>query len=211
MALSVVIQNSDRRALAAFTSSDDADTYVTASGASTHSKVDLTDSQQGDEDHNSILGKTVSASGVVAAYTMTGVALRNYRRNQCYDLIRQGYEDMPLLSTAESDTRDLMVKYLRHCYAAAATDSNMDNPMRFGEVESACKGGDIEGGMPGFWEHLVITTAAQTAWSTALDDSVRVVSSPNSSGGVSAKSAILPATWATSADYNPVRARRRKE
>ena len=208
MALSVV-RGDGNRVIAAYAEVADANI---ASGAQTGTSViTLTDGQQGDETRNSIIGKVVSNAGVVSAYNRAGNALRDYRRNQCYDLIRQGYDDMPLLSTAESDTQDLMVKYLRHCYAAAATDSNMDNPMRFGEVESACKGGDIEGGMPGFWEHLVITTAAQTAWSTALDDSVRVVSSPNSSGGVSAKSAILPATWATSADYNPVRARRRKE
>ena len=204
MALSVV-RGDGNRVIAAYAESADANTAAGAQSGT--SVVTLTDSQQGTETRGSIIGKVVSDAGVVSAYVRRGNALRDYRRNQCYDLIADGLASVPSVSAEEdSDATGVIHKYLRHCFAAAATDSNMTNPMRFGEVESACKGGDLKQGMPEFFRVIVTDATARAAWNTALAPGVRVLSSPTASGGVSAKSATLPSDWATNAAYHAVQA-----
>ena len=204
MALSVV-RGDGNRVIAAYAEAADANT---ASGAQTGtSVVTLTDQQQGDENRNSIIGKVVSNAGAVSAYNRTGNALRDYRRGVCYDLIEAALGAVPpVAAEADADATTVIHKYLRMCYAAAATNANMTNQARFNEVEEACKGGDLTKGMPQFFRLLVTDETTRTAWSTALADTVRAISSPTSTGAVSGKTASLPATWATSGDYHAVRA-----
>ena len=211
MALHVVVQTSDRRVVAAFTQSADAATYNTASGAG-HATVAVSDAQQGDDDVNSILGKTVSATGVVAAYSRTGNVRRLYRRAQCYDLIAEALNAAPAIAVKEDEAAStVMHKYLRACFAAASLDTNMDNATRFGEVEEMAKGGALEGGMPEFFRLIVVDEPTRTAWATALLDTVRVISVPDSSGGVVAKTAALQNDWHSNAAYHAIRAYARSD
>lgn len=204
MAITVVRQTSDNRVVAAFAESDDATTYSTASGSG-HDTVTLSDAQQGTETANSLMGKVVSNAGVVSAYNRAGNALRDYRREQCYQLIEEALGSVPpVAAESDADASGIIHKYLRMCYAAAATNANMTNAARFGEVEAACKGGDLAKGMPDFFRRLVTDSTVSSAWSTALGDAT-VLQSPNAAGGVVAKTAGLPSDWATNAAYHAVR------
>ena len=204
MALSVV-RGDGNRAIAAYAEAADANI---ASGAQTGtSVVTLTDEQQGDETRNSIIGKVVSNAGVVSAFRLAGNDLRDHRRSLCFDLIEAALGSVPpVAAEADADATTVIHKYLRMCYAAAATNANMTNQARFNEVEAACKGGDLPKGMPEFFRLAVTDSATRTAWNTALADSATVLSSPNATGGVVAKTAALPTGWATSGDYHAVRA-----
>ena len=82
---------------------------------------------------------------------------------------------------------------------------NMNNPMRYSQVEAACKGGDLTGGMREFYRLLATDATLRGTWVTATDSGIRVISSPDSNGAVSAKAATVPADWKTNAAYDPVR------
>ena len=206
MTLSVVRQTSDNRVLAAFPEARDANTYSTGLGAG-HDVVTIDDDQQGDDNSATIMGKVVSNAGVVSAYVESANDQRDDRRRQCYDLIEQAVRDLPSTDlVGNSATNTVMRNYLRLCFAAAAQDANMTNPMRFSQVEAACKGGDLNGGMREFYRLLATDATLRGTWSTATAGSIRVISSPDANGAVSAKAATVPADWLTNAAYDPVRA-----
>ena len=204
MALQCVRETSGNRCVAAFAEAAEADEIVAALGSG-YGRVAVSDAQQGSLNANSIIGMVVANSGAVSAYAAGAAAVREARRGQCYDLIAEALSAAPALSVeADTDAIGIMHKYLRMCYAAAARDANMNNPMRFGEVEAACKGGDP--GIAGFWKLLATSATVRQTWTTGLGNTLRVLRYPDTSGGLADKSATLPADWHSNADYHPIRA-----
>lgn len=202
MALHVVRQTDDNRVIAAFAEAADATAYATASGAG-HDTVSVSDAQQGSLNANSILGRVVATGGAVSDFAMSVAALRTYRRNQIYDLIEEGLAAVPSVSAeADSDANGIIHKMLRSVYAAASVDANIDDATKFGEIESAAKGGDLKSGIRELFRRVITESATRTAWNTALANAATVLSSPDENGGVSAKTATLPSNWATDSQYH---------
>lgn len=161
-----------------------------------------------DEDINELVGMAIDASNVVTAYTPSTTSLRTLRRTRLYGLIVDAMDAMPALTAAkEDDPVTDMHRFLRMAYAAASDDANIDDDTKYAAIEDALKGGAYSGGMPNWFDHLVITPALRSHWNTAMTAPATVMLTIQSNGNSQTTTAALPSGWETGTTYEPIRAR----
>ena len=162
-----------------------------------------------DEDINNLVGMAIDSSNVVSEYTPSTTSLRVLRRARLHTLIVDAMDAMPPLTAAkEDDPVTDMHRFLRMAYAAASDDANIDDDTKYAALEDALKGGNYTGGMPNWFDHLVITPTLRSHWNTAMTNPVATVMlTIQSNGNSQTTTAALPASWESGTTYEPIRAR----